>query len=625
MVVGVLPASFRHPFPENARQPDVLVPFRIDRRENLRSGHYLQAIARLSPGATIADARSDLQGIAADLERQYPDSNTGRGVAVQPLLESMIADTRPALAVLLGAVALVLIIACANLANLFLARSTARVKEIALRQALGASRWQVVRPIVAEGGLVAATGAVSGLVLASWIVRAFAALGADRIPRGDTVAVDARVALFAFALAAVAALVFSAAPAIHAVRTDGQSALKETGRGVGTAIHRRAHRALVASEMALALMLLVSAGLLLESFWKLQHVDPGFRAASVLTFRTSLPLARYPEGDEIPFYQQLETRLTRVPGVERVGAVHILPLSADYSCDAFEIAGRDPFPPGAGPCAEHRSATPGYFDAMGIVLLRGRAFDARDVEGRSGVAIVSEAMARRFWPGGDAIGARIVYQKAPRTIVGIVADVKHFGLDRDAPFELYTPHAQQPSYHSMIVAVRTMLDAESVMPSIRRELSALDRDVPISDIRTMTQMVALSTTEPRFRTTLVGAFAALAVVLAVVGVAGVIAYAVGRRRQEIGVRVALGATAARITGMMLAEGLQPTVIGVAAGSAGALALMRVLSGLLFEVRALDPVVFLASAATLVAAAALATYIPARRAATIDPAIALRAE
>ena len=624
-IIGVLPPSFRHPFPDNARQPDVLVPFRLDRRENNRGGHYLQAIGRLQAGATMVDAQADLQTIAADLERAYPASDTGRSVMIRPLQDAMVGAVRPALLVLLATVVLVLLIACSNLVNLFLARATSRRKELAVRQALGCGRLQLMRPLIVESLLVAAAGWAIGLAIAAGVVRVLIVLGADRIPRGETVTIDLRVAFFAFALSLAAAMLFGVVPALRVWSGDLEAALRDGGRSSGAPLHRRAHSALVVSEMALALILLVTAGLLIESLWRLERVDPGFRAASTLTLQTSLPLARYAEGDEIPFYQQLEARLARLPGVERVGAVQILPFSNDYSCDGFEIAGRDPFPPGQEPCAEHRTITPGYFEAMQIPLLNGRVFDGFDVEGQPGVAIVSDAMARRFWPRGDAIGGRIVYQKAPRAIVGIVAGVRHFGLDRDVPLEMYTPHAQQPSYHTMTIVLRTPLDAASLMPAIRRELSAIDHDVPISEVRTMEQLIAVSTTEPRFRTTLVAAFATLALLLAIVGVAGVIAYTTGRRQQEIGVRVALGATSGRVTRMVLVEGLLPTLMGVAIGVAGALAMTRMLSGLLFGAAATDPIVFAGATVALVGAALLATLVPARRAAAVDPMIALRAD
>jgi putative ABC transport system permease protein len=624
-IVGVLPASFRHPFPENARQPDVFVPFRLDRKENNRGGHYLQAIGLLKPGASFADGQTDLAMIAGDLEREYPNSNTGRTVVLERLLDSMVGGTRPALLILLGAVAFVLLIACANLANLLLARSASRRKEIAVRQALGASRVQLVRQFLIESVVLAFAGGGLGLLIATVAVRVVATLGADRIPRGDTLSIDANVLLFAFALSIVTGLVFGVGPALHAARSDAHDGLSEGGRSGDGQIHQRTQQTLVACEMAMALMLLVCAGLLLKSFLRLQSVDPGFRADQVLTLRTSLPIARYPEGDEIPFYTHVEERLAALPTVRRVGAINILPLTSNYSCDGFDIEGRPPAPPSQQPCAEDRSITPGYFDAMGIPLLRGRAFTERDTEQSPHVAIVSDDMAKRFWPNQDPIGARIVRPGDPRTIVGIVAGVKHFGLDRDAPFEMYTPHAQQPSYHSMTLVIRTSAAAASLMPLVQRELWSIDRDVPISGVETMDRIVADSTTEPRFRTMLVGAFAALAVVLSIIGVAGVIAYAVSRRTREIGLRVALGATQRQVVTMMIARGFVPTMIGVGVGLAGALAVTRLLSGLLFGVATTDATVFAEASAILAVAALAATYVPARRATAIDPMIALRAD
>ncbi|HYM21817.1 MAG TPA: ABC transporter permease [Vicinamibacterales bacterium] len=622
-IVAVLPASFRHPFPENARQPDVYVPFKLDRKENNRGGHYLQAIGLLKPGASFTDGQADLASIAADLARDYPVSNTGRTVTLERMLDSMVGDTRTALLVLMGAVAFVLLIACGNLANLLLARSESRRKEIAVRQALGASRLQLLRQLLIESVALAVAGGACGLLVASAAVRVVSALGADRIPRGDTITIDAAVMTFAFAVAVATGLVFGVGPALHAAAGDAHDAL--SGRSGGGQIHQRTQQTLVACEIAMTLMLLVCAGLLLKSFVRMQDVDPGFHADRVLTLRTSLPIARYPEGDEIPFYQQVEQRLSSLPGVSRVGAINILPLSDNYSCDSFEIEGRPPFPPQQGPCAESRSVTPGYFDALGIPLLRGRAFTAHDTEQSPKVVIISDDMAKRLWPDSNPVGARIRYQQVPRTIVGVAAGVKHFGLDRDAPFELYTPHAQQTSYHTMTIALRTSADAAALMPLVQRELWAIDRDIPITDVKTMEQVVADSTREPRLRTLLVGAFAALAVLLSVVGVFGVIAYAVTRRTHEIGVRVALGATRRQVVTMMVARGFVPAMIGVAGGIAGALAITRVLSGLLFGVATTDVSVFVGATAVLTSAALVATYLPARRATGIDPTIALRAE
>ena len=623
-VIGVLPAGFRHPFPDDAKQPDGFVPFRLDPKENNRGGHYLQAIGRLRSGASIRDGEADLVAIATDLERTYPDSNTGRSVRLEPFLDSMVGSARPALLVLAGTVAFVLLIACANLANLLMARATSRQKEIAVRQALGASRVQLVRQLLAESAVLGLAGGALGLILASWLTRTLLALGAERIPRGDAIGVDLRVLLFTAALALITALLFGAGPALYATRSHAGGALKEGGRTSDGRMHGRAQQWLIVSEIALTLMLLVSAGLLAKSLWRLESTDPGFRTDHVLTLQTSLPISRYPEGDEIPFYQRLVERLSPLPGVTKVGAVNILPLSGNYSCDGFEIEGR-PSPRGQEPCAEDRSVTPDYFAAMGIPLVRGRTFTRQDTEQSPAVVIIDEKMAATYWPGRDPIGTRISHQRVPRVIVGVVGGVRHFGLDRGVTPEMYTPHAQQPSYHTMNLVIRASTDPRALVPMIRRELAALDRDVPISNVLTLDDVVSVSTTEPRFRTLLVGAFAALAVLLAVVGVAGVISYTVGRRTQEIGVRVALGASQRQVVSLLLAQGMRPAAIGVGLGLLGALALTRLLAGLLFGVSTVDGPVFAAAAATLLLAALAATYLPARRATAIDPIVALRAD
>jgi putative ABC transport system permease protein len=623
-VVGVLPASFRHPLPDNAQQPDLVVPFRLDRGENLRSGHYLQALGRLSAGASVADGQADLGAIAGDLARDYPASNTGRGIRIEKLIDSIVGDTRVALFILLGTVAFVLLIACANLANLLLARTTSRRKEIAVRQALGASRLQLVGQFLAESVVLACAGGAVGLLVAGWAMNGLIALGAGDIPRGDTIGLDGRVLLFTTALSVLTGLVFGVGPAWYSTRPQAQHALKEGGRAGDRRLHQRAQQLLITSEIALTLMLLVSAGLLVKSFWRLERVDPGFRPDRVLTLQTSLPLARYAEGDEMPFYQRLEDRIRPLPGVMHVGAVNILPLGGSYSCDGFEVEGTAPAP-GEGPCAEARSITPDYFGAMGIPLVRGRIFTRRDAEGSTPVVIINEKMASLFWPGRDPVGSRLVRNGAPRLIVGVVGGVRHFGLDRAVTPEMYTPHAQQPSYHTMTLVVRAAADPIGLTPMIRRELSALDRDVPIANVKTMDDMIADSTKQPRFRTLLIGAFAGLAVLLSVVGVAGVIGYAVGRRTHEIGVRVALGASRRQVTTLLLAQGAGPTLLGLLLGLAGAAALARVLSGLLFGVTPTDVGVYLSATALLWLVALTAIYIPARAATSIDPAIALRAE
>jgi len=622
-VIGVLPRTFAHPFPENSRQPDVYVPFRLDRKENNRGGHYLQAIGRLKPRVPLADGQADLATIAADIERRYPDSNTGRGVRITPLLESMTASVRAPVFILLGTVVFVLLIACANLANLLLARATSRQKEIALRQALGASRLQLIRQFLAESVLLACAGGGAGLLIARGALQAFTILGANAIPRGDSIALDARVLFFTSALSLVTGLMFGVGPAMYATRSLAQTALKDGARVGDGRLPRRAQQTLVASEIALTVMLLVCAGLLAKSFWRLHNVSPGFIADRLLTLQTSLPLSRYAEGDEIPFFQRLESRIAAVPGVTHVGAINILPLGGSYSCDGFDVEGRPPSPPGKQPCAENRSVTPDYFATMGVPLIRGRAFTGHDVEGSQPVVIINEKMASTFFPDRDPIGMHIVRSKVTREVVGIVGSVKHFGLDHDVTPEMYTPHAQQPSYHSMTLVVRASGDPIELTSSIRRELAALDRDVPVSNVRTMNQLIEESTIQPRFRTLLIGTFAALAVVLSIVGVGGVVAFAVGRQTHEIGVRVALGATSRQVISLLLMQGLWPAAIGLVVGLAGAMTATRVLSGLLFGVAATDPPVFASAMVVVLIASFGATYVPARRATSIDAMDALR--
>jgi putative ABC transport system permease protein len=621
-IVGVLPRGFAQPFPENAQQPDVYVPFRLDRKENNRGGHYLQAIGRLKSGASVVDGQADLSTIAADLERRFPNSNLGRGVRIEPLLDSMTAGVRAPVFLLFGTVVFVLLIACANLANLLLARATSRQKEIALRQALGATRPQLVRQLLSESVLLAFAGGAGGLLIAQWAMRAFTVLGANAIPRGDSIALDGRVLAFTSLLSVLTGLAFGIGPSLYATRSPAQNALKDGGRAGDGRVHRRAQQTLIASEIALTLMLLVCAGLLVKSFWRLHNVSPGFQPDRLLTLQTSLPLARYAEGDEIPFYQQLEERVAVLPGVAHVGAINILPLGGSYSCDGFDVEGQ-PSEPGRQTCAENRSITPGYFAAMEIPLLRGRTFTRRDVEASRPVAIINEKMASTFFPGRDPVGLRIVRSKVAREIVGVVGSVKHFGLDHDVTPEMYTPHAQQPSYHTMTLVVRASGDPIALTSSIRRELTTLDRDIPISSVKTMNQLVDESTTQPRFRTLLILTFAALAIVLSVVGVAGVVAFTVGRRAHEIGVRVALGATKRQVISLLLVQGMAPTAIGLAAGLVGAIAVTRVLAGLLFGVATTDSAVFASAIALLLLSALGATYVPARRATSIDAMDALR--
>lgn len=630
-VIGVLPPDFAHPELNPTGPPDVWSLLDPDERMSSRSGRYVRAIGRLQSGVTIGQARAELASIAERLEREHPIDNLGAGVFVAPLKDDLVGDLRTALTVLLVAVAFVLLIACANLANLLIALGASREKELAIRAALGAGRRRLVRQLLVESALLGLAGGAGGLFVAWLAVDVLPVVG-PALPAGYwKVGIDGPVLAFALALSLVTGLVFGLAPAFQASRSDSQ-ALREGPRGSSaTGLRAAARRGLIAAEVALSLILLVGAGLLLRSFARLVRVDPGFsRPAQVLTLQLALPLARYPEGTQIPFYDRLYARVAALPGVEHVGGVNILPLSGGYSCDAVQIEDH-PVPEAQRPCAEARSASPGYFSAMGIPHIRGRVFEHRDTVDSPSVAVISETMARRFWPGEDPIGRRFTYRRgapddrASREVIGIVADVKHLSLADEAPPEFYTPQTQIPSYHAMTLTIRTAADPAAIGPAVRSSLSEMDAQVPIYNMRTLDRVLSVSVAASQFRTLLLGAFAGVALLLALVGIYGVVAHAVSERTQEIGVRMALGAHGLDVLRMMLGQGLRPIGAGLLAGLAGAAALSRLMTSLLYDVSPTDPLTIGGVAALLFCTALLAAYIPARRASRIDPIVALRSE
>ena len=638
IIVGVLAGSFRH-FEQYAdRDADVFMPQQFETVNANRGGHFIRAVGRLQPGMAAEAAHAELTTLARRLEKEHPADNTSRGVAVAPLHDAVVADARPALLLLTAAVGFVLLVACANLANLLLAQGASRRTELAVRTALGAGRGRLIRQLLAESVLLSVLGAVLGAAIAWGSTQVLTMLGAAGVPRAHEIAIDGGVLVFAAALAIATGMVAGLLPALQTSGGDLHGAIHEGGRGqVRPALQRPVRELLIASQVALALVLLVGAGLMVRSLWQLLHVEPGFRSEQVLTFDVAVPTATYAEGDQIPFYERLYERIRAQPGVQEIGAINILPLSANYDSRGVQIDA-SPHPPGQGHSIQARSINPGYFRAMGIPLLRGRAFEDRDREGQPLVVIVSESMATRHWPGQDAIGQRITFNAGipddaqqevggpgSREVVGIVGDVKHLGLDEETVPMFYTPQAQQPSYHTMTLAVRTTSDPAGLTAAIRSELGQLDRGVPLYRARTLATVVRSTIAAPELRAWLFGLFAALALALAVIGIYGVVGYLVGQRTQEIGIRLALGAERGRVLRAMIAEGLRPVALGIAVGLIAAFGATRLMARLLFGVGTADAPTYAAVVIVLAVSAVVATWIPARRVTRVDPMSALRAE
>ena len=630
-IVGVMPAAFRFPDETTELWRPILLDAEALGAGN-RGSHGFTVLARLKRGISREQARADLDSAGAAFQARFPGNyRNGFSTTVRPLQDEIVGDTSRALFVLLGAVGLVLLIACANVANLLLARAASRRKEMALRTALGASRWRIVQQLLTESVIVALTGGALGLLLAFWGIDALVAASPDSLPRLRQVGVDGRVVGFTALVSLATGVLFGLAPAIRASRTELHETLKEGGRT--SAAHGRAGQLLVIAEVALSLVLLVAAGLLIRSFARLQDVAPGFEPAKLLTFRLALPESRYVTFDKgDAFFTGLFTRLRANPDVRAVAASSALPFSGVGGSRTFTIDGRPPLRPEDSTEEQLRIVGDGYFGAMRIPIVKGREFTTRDGPASPRVAVISGALARKHFPNEEAIGKRISFsQSEPRwyEIVGIAGDVKHRGLDaRDRP-ELYVPY-RQPLFDSWIVrpmylAVRTAGEPLAAVAAVRREVSGLDPDQPISDVRSMDDRITRSLTGRRFNMVLLGLFAALALTLAAVGIYGIVAYAVTERTHEIGLRVALGAQRRDVVAMVVRQGMTMALIGTAAGVAASLALVRVMSGLLFGVSAADPITFAAIPLLLVTVSLAACYIPARRATRVEPMIALRAE
>jgi predicted permease len=634
-VAGVMPAGFEYP----GHQYELYTPLPSPRTAELpplnRNSHYLQVIGRVKPGVTAQQAHAEIVTIAGALAAQYPASNSNLTARALPLQDYVVRDVKKPLWVLLGAVGLVVLIACANVTNLLLARATARQREVAIRQALGAARWRLVRQFLVETTVLYAIGAAGALALASWGMSALVALGPENIPRLADTSLDARVLGATMLLSLLTAFLFGLAPALQGATADPADSLRSGGRGASTGRARQRFRvALVVSEVALSVVLLIGAGLALHSLLRLTSVDPGFDADGQLTFSVVISPRKYPAAPAITAaVDRLIERLASAPGVTHVGATTHLPLSGQNMENSFTVEGYTPAKADDVPVAGMRGISGDYFAALGARLKAGRVFTPADRAGSQPVAIVNEAFARAYWPGQDALGKRLQEGGSGewRTVVGIIADVKHTGPADPARPEVSLPYSQvDPNviatwFRGQYVVMRGTAGMQALAPIARREAAAIDPDMSLNQMQSMADLASDAVSAPRFRTVLLGTFAALAVLLATIGVFGVLSYFVTQRTREIGIRVALGATRRDIMRMIVGRGLALAGIGLVLGLVAAIPLTRSMQTLLFEVKPLDVPTIVSVVVGLVAIAAVASYLPARRALRIEPMTALHLE
>jgi putative ABC transport system permease protein len=633
-VIGVMGPDFN--YPENIQ---VWRPLGWNPAQHNRGARFMEVVARLAPGVSIERAQSEFNALGHRLEEEYPKSNANWGVSIIPLHHEIVGNFRPALFIMLGAVAFVLLIACANIANLLLARAGSRQKEIAIRLALGASRARLIRQLLTESILLASLGCALGLLLAFFGGKFLMAFNPISIPRLNQAAIDARMVVFTLAVTLLTGIIFGLVPALQASKPDLNQVLKEGGRdSKASSSGNRIRNALVVAEIAIALTLLISAGLMLKTFLHLQRAEPGFNPNGVLTFNLQLPGAKYNDWRQVSaFYSRLLDRIKTLPGAQSADATSFLPLEKGWPLKIM-IVGQPQPEPGEEPIGQYRPISRGYFQTMRIPLIEGREFTERDNADARGVVIINQAMASRYWPDEDPIGKRVAHTTGRQfgplgrimpaslefEIVGVVGNEKNNGLNAAADPAIYFSH-DQFAYRSMSVVARSASDPMSLLGPIQNEVWAMDSSVPISDVKTATDILANSVAQPRFTLLLLGVFAGLALALAAVGIYGVMSYSITQRAREIGIRMALGARSSDVLRMTLKEGFKLALIGIGIGIAGAVLITRVMTSLLYGISATDPVIYAAVSIILAGVALAACFVPALRATRVDPMVALRYE
>ncbi|MES2522258.1 MAG: ABC transporter permease [Gemmatimonadota bacterium] len=632
LVVGVMPETFVDPW---NRTSELWRPLAFTPAQRESDNEYLSVTARLKPGVSIEAAQADLTALALALRAEQGEDASDFGLLAKPVTTELVGDIRSALFVLLGAVGFVLLIACANVANLFLVRASGRQKEITLRTALGAQRWPLIRQLLVESMTLSVLGGALGLALAWGSIRLLVASNPANIPRLSELQIDTRVVAFTALVAVITGVLFGVFPALRTTRTNLHEGLKEGGRaGSADRVGQWVRRTLVVAEVALALTLLVGGGLMVRSFARLSTVDPGFKASNLLTFNLNLPITKYPSDTaRRAFFAEAERKLSTVPGVQGAAVASVLPFSGGWSTGTFNVEGFQVPPDTPAPWGDQRTVSAGYFETMGAPLIAGRFFDETDRLGGVRVAVVDDEFVKRFYkPGESAIGKRFYFGDAETTdstifttIVGVVRHARHEGLDAEARVQIYRPFAQVGGGGGGAIVVRTTGDPAAMVPSVRAAIHGIDRDLPLANIRTMEKMIDDSMGQRRLSTTLLGIFSAIALLLATIGIYGVMAYTVSQRQRELGIRMALGSTRDRVLRLVLRQGMQLAMAGVVIGLVGAYALTRVVESQLYGVEATDPTTFVVVTALLTGVALVASLVPAMRATRVDPVVALREE